>query len=279
MRRSTKRQVYSAVTRFGGTHLGRRVALVVESLDRSFKNDNSDHRTNGESWLLSTLAPLHPVVVLDVGANHGTWSSVALATLPHATVHAFEPVPATYEHLGRRVGASSRLVIQNAALTAHDAGQLKMWTGRHDTLASAVLSPVNGGNEVVVESMTGDTYCATAGIEHIDLLKVDTEGHDLDVLHGFSSMLERGCVDVIQFEFTLFAVFARIWLRDFCDLLEPLGYSIGKLYPTWIAWKDYDAHDERFLRCNFVAVRSGSSAARMLGADPALRTGTTRQAR
>lgn len=265
MSRPFKERAFSAVTRFGGTGLGRRASALVESLDRAFENDNSNHATNGERWLLSTLAPLSPAIVLDVGANRGTWSNVALDAFPSAVVHAFEPVPDTYERLIRQVRPTSRLITSNVALTSRDDGELEMWTGSHDTLASAVRNPMNRGDAVVVESLTGDTYCERTGIEHIDLLKVDTEGHDLDVLRGFSSMLSSGSVDVIQFEFTLFAIFARTWLGDFYEYLQPFGYSIGKLFPSWIAWNDYDAHDERFLRCNFVAVRMGSPAAAVLG--------------
>lgn len=144
-------------------------------------------------------------------------------------------------------------------------GSLTMYRGSHDTLATAVENPLNSGASVEVEALTGDSYCRREGIDRIDLLKVDTEGHDLAVLQGFDGMLSTGRVDVVQFEFTLYAVYARTWLRDFYDMLTPYGYRIGKLYPTWVAWRDYDAHDERFLRCNFVAVRPTSPAAQAIG--------------
>ena len=52
-----KHRTFTAITRFGGTRLGRRASVLVDSLHRAFQNDNSDHDTNGEAepvkgWLL-----------------------------------------------------------------------------------------------------------------------------------------------------------------------------------------------------------------------------------
>ena len=49
---------------------------------------------------------------------------------------------------------------------------------------------------------------AESGFKNIDLLKVDVEGHEREVLEGFRVALESGAVDVVQFEFTLWAVIA-----------------------------------------------------------------------
>lgn len=262
-----RQRAFTTTTAFGGTAPGRRVAAVVESLHRAFENDNSDHTTNGEAWLLTRLAPLRPAAVLDVGANVGSWSIAAIGQFESATVHAFEPIQDTYQRLVANVGSASpsRFVANNVALSSTAKAEMPMWLGHESKVASAVhRGDVDSGEQVAVESLDGDEYCASHGIEHIDLLKIDTEGHDLEVLRGFQGMLRRGAVDVIQFEFTLFAVYARTWLGDFYSLLEPFGYSIGKLYPTWVDWRAYDAHDERFFRCNFVAVCEGSAARRVL---------------
>ena len=43
-----------------------------------------------------------------------------------------------------------------------------------------------------VDVTTIDLFCAEHRIERINLLKIDTEGHDLDVIRGASNMLRRG---------------------------------------------------------------------------------------
>ena len=39
------------------------------------------------------------------------------------------------------------------------------------------------------------------GIDHIDVLKVDTEGHDLEVIDGAAPLLERGAISIIVLEY------------------------------------------------------------------------------
>ena len=263
--RALKGTTYSTVTTFGGTRVGARVAAAVDSLDRAFQNDSADSGRNGEVWLLDQLVVIRPTVVFDVGANVGAWSAEALRRFDRATVHAFEPIPSTFERLAKHGDAGQRLVTNQLALSGTDGPELTMWEGSHSTVASAVRRSATESSEVTVSSVRGDTYCALAGVDRIDVLKVDVEGHDLAVLRGFSGMLEERRIDVVQFEFTLFAVFARVWLSDFHELLGEFGYSVGKLYPSWIDWSSYEASDERHFRCNFVAAASGTAAARAIG--------------
>ena len=84
-------------------------------------------------------------------------------------------------------------------------------------------------------------------------MKIDVEGADLDVLRGFAGALTAGRVRTVQFEFTLWAAIARVWLGEFYELLAPYGFEIGKIYPTRVDWRAYRPDHERFLRTNFLA--------------------------
>ena len=45
-----------------------------------------------------------------------------------------------------------------------------------------------------------DEFCAVNGVDHIDYLKIDTEGADLDVLKGAEPMLADQRIDLIEVE-------------------------------------------------------------------------------
>ena len=80
-----------------------------------------------------------------------------------------------------------------------------------------------------IDLCTLDDYCASVGIETIDLLKIDAEGHDHLVLAGAGALLERGAIEIIQFEYNYRWIGARRYLNDAFDDLGPLGYKIGKI--------------------------------------------------
>ncbi|MCK5600552.1 FkbM family methyltransferase, partial [Candidatus Pacearchaeota archaeon] len=65
------------------------------------------------------------------------------------------------------------------------------------------------------------------GIDHVDFLKVDAEGHDLSVLKGAESYLQANKIDIIQFEFARMDCLNHILIKDFFDLLS--GYAIYRL--------------------------------------------------
>ncbi len=106
----------------------------------------------------------------------------------------------------------------------------------------------------------GEVFCRDQGLEHIHFLKVDTEGHDLQVLAGFERMIANGSVDVIQFEYNRLNIFTKYTLHDFYNMLNEnftqCGYSIGRIYPSGVLFKSYSVYDENFVDGNFLAVRT-----------------------
>ena len=113
------------------------------------------------------------------------------------------------------------------------------------------------GNDIL-EPGLGRDY-ADGGTD-IDILKIDTEGHDFCVLKGFSNFLQKAKIKVIQFEYGKTCIPPRITLGDFYNLLEPLGYSIGRLYPNQVKFQEYNLfRDEHFRMGNYVAVHRNYS--------------------
>ena len=262
-RRAAATRTAGVILRGIGTPYGDRIARYVDVVNRLFNNDSGNIRLNGEAWLLSQLGG-YATVVFDVGANRGSWTQEALRMLPNATLHSFEPIPETYSALARGVGAGDRVRLNQLALSDRPSADLQMWTdGRDGQMSSATAPPADGGRSLVVPSTTGDEYVSSHGIEHIDLLKIDVEGHEMEVLRGFRDSFERNAIEVVQFEFTLWSAVARRWLADYYDFFSAWDFRIGKLWPRAVRWSEYRPEDERFFRCNYVAVRAESQAARV----------------
>jgi len=76
---------------------------------------------------------------------------------------------------------------------------------------------------------TLDDIAAKEGVEYIDFLKIDTEGHELAVLSGASRLLREHRIGYIQFEFNALHVYSRAFFRDFRNILS--DYELYRLLP------------------------------------------------
>jgi FkbM family methyltransferase len=163
-----------------------------------------------------------PFTLFDVGANDGGYLSRALETLGKAvTVYSFEPQSVSFEVLRRRYADDPRVKLREVAL-GKVSGRADLFFGvAGDTMAS--LNPRGRETQSHSESvalMTIDEVCAAEKIGHIDLLKIDTEGFEMDVLIGAQGMIGRGAVGAIQFEFGDTFLRMPYHFIDFWELLS-----------------------------------------------------------
>lgn len=152
-------------------------------------------------WDIGRLSPAGTVrTVVDVGANEGQTSLAVRQAFPGATVHAFEPVAGTFAILRQAVGDDrqvhiSRLAVSNQPGVAHMQVQAQL---SHLVPASSAGAP----DVETVQAVTLDDYCEQHQIERIEILKTDTEGHDLEVLKGATKLFTSGKVDWVFVEVT-----------------------------------------------------------------------------
>jgi FkbM family methyltransferase len=225
---------------------------------------NADPARNGEYALLERLASRWPArpQLLDVGAHSGEWSRAASRVAPGAMIFALEPSPGPYAELAASAGAG----IRPFRLGLSDvAGAQTLWmpTGK-PALASvhrrdlsqfgmAADAPVN------VQMTTLDEFCADQGLQHIEMLKLDVEGHELAVLAGAQTTLSANRVDVIQLEFGGANLDSRTYLRDLVDTLTTYGFRVGRILRDGVTPVRREEASEIFVYCNLLAVRVGTA--------------------
>ena len=226
--------------------------------------------SNGElsvqQRVLAKDSGTEPMVVFDVGANVGHWTAAFLNTSKAsgrmASIHAFEPCDATHTTLERNLkakGFSPSVCINAVALSSHK--ERRRFFSAADNFGINGLYPIREyplGEQSVTEIKTEtlDTYCADHGIAHIDFLKVDTEGHDLEVLYGGKALFSGGAIDITQFEYNHRWIDARHYLRDAFEYFVPLGYDVGKITPVGVEFYNrWDPELETFREGNYLAMR------------------------
>jgi Methyltransferase FkbM domain len=113
---------------------------------------------------------------------------------------------------------------------------------------------------------TGDEITKRLALPRIDLLKIDVEGHEIEVLSGFATVLASAVLQpqVIQFEYGVTWLPGRHNLLEAYRILEPFGYAIGRLYPDGVDFKPYTFADDHFRMGNYIAVRAKTPLAEKL---------------
>ena len=226
----------------------------------------------GEEHLIQNVLPRwisrpQPVLV-DVGANVGEFARRLRAQFPAAAICAFEPVAATFAKLQENVrGLDVRCF--DVGLGRQEATAPIYRSSREDLSSLASLYPevarsMHRFADAVAETIrlrTLDAVAAEQRWDAIDFLKIDTEGNEFAVLQGAENLIRGGRIGATLFEFNEMNVAARVFLRDFYDLLPDYRFfrlDTRRLIPLG----PYQPRNEIFQFQNLLAVRAAGSPAK-----------------
>jgi FkbM family methyltransferase len=219
-------------------------------------------------WDMQRLAARHGFEVrtaFDVGAHVGLMSQAFLEAFPLARVHAFEPHPNSFACLAQL--ASDRLSKHKLALSdAPGEGRFFVYADVEDPTAATPASMNSSLVErrqfglvagqytrsIAVEKSTVDLVCEQQGIEALELLKIDTEGHEREVLAGARETLASRGVRLVFLEFeTVLPVKDAVGgaLAPCAELLEPLGFRMVASYANNMV------HDPLYVSLNALFLR------------------------
>lgn len=185
-----------------------------------------------EAFLARQAPRLRGGVLLDVGANVGHYARHLRRVAPDARILAFEPHPRTFAMLRQRLEGSG---IETLALALNDSGGsfdlYDLATEDGSTQASLNPDAVGLYSEGVVAHRVDcarlDDVLRDQGIDRVALLKIDTEGHDLQVLRGARQAIAERRIAIIQLEFIPANIATRVTMRDIYGALP--GYALHRL--------------------------------------------------
>ncbi len=174
-------------------------------------------------------------IIFDVGANVGLYALAAAAANHQATIHAFEPTPELVERLQENISLNDFAnIMVNAAAVGQQAGEIVLhYSGGHEgdnEGMNYVSAQTTRSSDRVVSVVSLDAYCQQQGIEAIDLLKMDIEGHEYHALCGAERLLSHGAIRCILLELNSWAVErSGRTLADVVDLLSGHDYRFYEL--------------------------------------------------
>ena len=147
--------------------------------------------------------------IFEIGAADGTHCVKYADQYPAAKIHAFEPLPVSFAKLQANAATRpGRIVAVNCALS--DGTGLAHFHQAEWDDASSLLTPITTGSTydqynaarttIEVKTDTLDNYCVAAGVDRIDLLKMDAQGAEMKILAGAEETLARRGIPVIYSE-------------------------------------------------------------------------------
>lgn len=173
-------------------------------------------------------------IVFDVGANEGQTLKWIKHNRPQSMVYSFEPVQSSFlklQETAERIGAC---IPVNSALGSQSGKMDIKLFEEYSVLNSLNPALMNNDTNAKVETVridTLDNYCTDSEIPHIDLLKIDTEGFELEVLKGAKNLLLNGNISFIYAEVGFQSSNKRNTpFKDLTDFLEKEGFFFYALY-------------------------------------------------
>lgn len=206
-----------------------------------------------------------PSIAIDVGGNIGDYSNELLRRVPGLELHIFEPAAVNFDHLRSRFSNLANVRLSNSALSS-STGKATLYA---DVLGSGMASLTKRdvrhvglsfeAHQQVTTIRFEDYWRDNLGSRPIDIVKLDVEGHELDVLKGFGNALKA--ISVLQFEFGGCNIDTRTTWRDFFYLLTGAGFSIFRITPLGAQEiRLYREADEFYSTTNYIGVRVRSSS-------------------
>jgi FkbM family methyltransferase len=131
-------------------------------------------------------------VILDIGANVGSFAAWALGRWPGAHIHCYEPLPDNFVLLQKNLGALEGQSISLNNFAIGDPSLKNLYLGRNNC-GEASFYDVGEQSTITVEVETR----APSALPKAHIVKIDTEGSEIDILSGMTSL----DFDVIMLEY------------------------------------------------------------------------------
>ena len=208
--------------------------------------DNCDSSTNGEYNLVQKLSINK--TIFDVGCRTDT----EFLEYP-GDVHYFDPIKSFIEELRQKRNCNVSSTFNSFGLSKKD--EELSYYPRYQSFYNRVNSCNidDSDNKIVLQVRKAKDYIEERNIDNIYFLKIDVEGHELEVIQGFEDSLKL--VDILQFEYGGTYKDNQHTLADVLSYLESMGFEeFG--YLNKFGYAKIEDRNDHYRYCNVICFRN-----------------------
>jgi len=205
---------------------------------KGYKNYGSFRETGEENFIKKISHDLS--FCIDIGANIGKYTELLLKETA-AKVIAFEPLPDAYLDLKKlELNNLNRLKVFNQAigeknefLELNYASRKSEKASFSDNLEKLSFYDFHNNKKMKIKILTLDTFIEENlddfNQTEIDLIKIDTEGFELEVIKGATKTIKKMSPKYIQLEFNWHQLFKKQNMYSFYEFLK--NYELFQILP------------------------------------------------
>lgn len=191
---------------------------------------------NGKNNLLKNFYSIlnqikfKPIHIVDVGANHGTWTRETLKYFPDAYYTLLEPQAAMEKSISDILNLNSKVKF-NGVGAGSELGVVKFTLVERDDSCTFLYSEEEakekGYEQIEVQVVTLNDFLPTTNLPIPDIIKIDAEGLDIKVLEGCSNYF--GKTEVFMVEAAVVNNDMPNSLVKVITLMDTYGYKVFEL--------------------------------------------------
>ena len=176
---------------------------------------NTIDRIYHQKKVFNQLKKLNISTAIDVGAHKGEFLNYLLTIKNIQEIHAFEPQKEIFDMLNLNFGKNKKIFLNNEGLSdINSTREMNL----NSLTSTSTFSTINESSswfkfknlilnkknsfqkKIKIKTIKLDDYFKVKNINKIDLLKIDTEGHELKVLNGAEKVFDNDKIKYLLIE-------------------------------------------------------------------------------
>lgn len=227
----------------------------VDKIDIDFKWIDVSGEKQISFRLLEQYKKEEKLILFDIGANIGEYSEMIIQHCNLLNIeyqlHLFEPQKDCIEVLLSKFESNPNVIINNFAISSIK-GTIDFYIEKRGTACSSIYKRdiFVDSEKVKVETEVLDNYIVRNGINKIHFMKIDVEGHELEVLKSAQNNFDK--IENIQFEYGGTYLDSKSTLEQVYLLLRGF-YHIGKIDLNGVNFTPFISELENYQYSNYLA--------------------------